>query len=155
MNKFQDSLIANYDIKYLINVLKNDLKNFGVNGAILYLYNKLSGSENFCETLINYDANYIEEDKFDKYVEANKILSDVNLKKISPYNLTVMSLYFDKEAVGLIIFNSSQINNQIYNSLKDQISSALKGSLLLEEIEKSKEILFKKNKSGKINRPYA
>ncbi|MBN2535309.1 MAG: substrate-binding domain-containing protein [Spirochaetales bacterium] len=57
--------------------------------------------------------------------------------------LIVEPLYFRFEQLGLIIFEMSNIENTIYDALRQQLSSALKGAFLMQEIKNHAQLLTK------------
>ncbi|MBN2444234.1 MAG: substrate-binding domain-containing protein, partial [Spirochaetales bacterium] len=60
-------------------------------------------------------------------------------------NWVVMALYFQNEQFGFMFIDSEIPNKNIYNNLRKQISTALKGNQLLKETRKANNLLNEAN----------
>jgi signal transduction histidine kinase len=59
-------------------------------------------------------------------------------------NLLVLSLFFQHEQIGFIVFEMGQRVQKVYEILRHQISSSLKGALLVRGLEEAERALEKK-----------
>jgi signal transduction histidine kinase len=66
------------------------------------------------------------------------------LPKDRRYNLLVLSLFFQHEQIGFIVFEMGQRVQKAYENLRHQISSALKGALLIRGLEQAERSLEEK-----------
>ena len=60
------------------------------------------------------------------------------LPQQGPYNLIVQALYFQNEQIGFSVFEDGPDEGAIYELLRAQISSALKGNLLYQEVQQAR-----------------
>jgi PAS domain S-box-containing protein len=66
---------------------------------------------------------------------SHQLLPDEILPQDKPYTLVVEPLYFREEQIGFIVFEVGPRDGVIYETLRLDISSALKGALLMQRIQ--------------------
>lgn len=66
----------------------------------------------------------------------HRILPEAVLAR-EPYNKLVAPLYFRETQLGFVVFDVGPQQTTIYESLRDQLSSAIRGALLLRELRRA------------------
>ncbi len=80
----------------------------------------------------------------DKYGEAtDTLLPEELLAGNESFRLTAMPLYFQKDRIGIILFGDGPDDGSVYELLRVQISSALKGAFLVAQLRHRSDILSK------------
>ncbi len=78
-------------------------------------------------------------------VKTAEVLSLILNEKSNGINWIIMPLFFHDEHFGLILFEAGQEEGIIYETLRTQISSAIKGAMILEKEKMIGEELIKTN----------
>lgn len=118
----------------LMAVLVNDLPTLGIPRCYLSLYEDPTSPTAWSHLLLAYDE------------QGRRDLGQIDCRFPTPhlmpeglfptsYNLIVEPLYFRDNQLGIVLLEADPWQGTTYHVLRGQISSALKGTLLLEEIE--------------------
>jgi signal transduction histidine kinase/DNA-binding LacI/PurR family transcriptional regulator len=60
------------------------------------------------------------------------------------YNLLVLSLFFQHEQIGFVVFEMGQRVQKVFENLRHQFSSSLRGALLIRGLEEAERVLEEK-----------
>jgi signal transduction histidine kinase len=129
------NLLSTFDVDHLIDVIHQSLPQLGIRSCYLAVYlDKDQVPSNMSRLLLAYDG------KERLNLDQGEILfPSINLipKNIPLLDrrraMAVLPLFFQEDHLGFIILEIGARTGMIYENLRRQISSALKGALLLEE----------------------
>jgi PAS domain S-box-containing protein len=143
LNKIRAELINTFNIDDLMDIIARELPRLGISGCYLSLYDDPVHPLDQSSMVLAYDdlRGRIALD-FDKI---KFFSSDLAPEGILPENrifdLVIQALYFRDEQLGFIMFESGPREGQIYDILREEISSALQGALLVRRVnERSAEL---------------
>ena len=85
--------------------------------------------------MLYYDEKTTKINKKDTVLLSRDLIPDVYLKNNERYFLIMYPLFFQNEQFGFMLFDFNNRNSIIVETLRRQISSAIKGSLLINEIK--------------------
>ena len=138
LRELGQALITTFDIERLADMLAERLPEIGIASCYLALYEK--PSLEFCYLILAYT----EQGRVDLGDEGYRFLSrelvppDL-LPQHRQYSYVVEALYFQHEQIGFVAFEVGPSDRTIYEFLRGQISSALKGALLLQEAQQARQ----------------
>lgn len=159
MYLINQGLLTVDNIEDLQKVLIGELPKLGIKSCFISIYDKKTNENDLAEIIFAY-KNYrkIIIDKNDNLFSVKYLVPDI-LIDIEDYNYVIMSLYFNDEQLGFIIFESDTEITTIYELLVTALSSAIKNIQLNEDLEskanliqKETNILDKKNEKTNISR---
>jgi signal transduction histidine kinase/DNA-binding LacI/PurR family transcriptional regulator len=138
LDEIGQTLLATFDVKELMDVIANELPRLGIKGCYLSLYEGMAGSTDYARLILAYD----ERGRATLPVGGLRFRSEAlaptgMLPEHRPYTLVVELLYFKEELIGFVRFDVDlrQGIDTTYSILRRQISSALKGALLFQQLE--------------------
>jgi DNA-binding LacI/PurR family transcriptional regulator len=142
LRKISNFLITSFDIGKLIEILSKELQEIGIESCFISLYDNpqkpLDGMHlvmNFCrKKLIDVPHNGLK-------MKPGQFIPDDYVQSEESSALIVTALYFCNEPIGILVFDCSKGKEVIYENLRYQLSSALKGALLLQQIKDHDQIL--------------
>jgi DNA-binding LacI/PurR family transcriptional regulator len=141
-------LITTYDIEQLMDLLAEALPQVGIPGCYLSLYERDSSPR--IDGSLPRDARlllaYSEEDRIDigkngRVFPARELVPRDLLPQGHCFVLVAEALNFRAEQLGFVVFEAGPRAGDIYVTLKNQLSSALYGALLLQERARVKNFL--------------
>lgn len=140
--------------KDLIEIVKSELESFGINHFYLVLYDGTENDLAYGTYLMGFKNNTLidlPEDK--KRFPISNLLPEEVLCDMEKYTILIEPLFIAKEHFGYALFEFSYDENFLYETLRGQISNALKGYSLLQERReaesKLKEVLHDLELSNK------
>lgn len=142
------SLNRSHNVETLLRELAAGLLYLQIPRGYLCLYEDQQDPGTFARLLFSYrgpDAQHPEED-LDINLNGRRFLSrqilpDGVLSTEKPYQAFVSSLSFDTERFGHVIFEFNSLIGSLYESVRWQLSGALKGEQLLRSHLRAREIL--------------
>jgi signal transduction histidine kinase/CheY-like chemotaxis protein len=142
LRQISQSLVTAFDVAELADVLARDLPSLGIERCYLSLYENPQEPTDHARLIMAYDEHgcielAAEERTFasDELVPAG-LLSRTELAK--PLSLVAEPLNFREEQIGFVLFGVGPMDGTVYEVLRGQISSALKGALLLGETREAR-----------------
>ncbi|MBN2544189.1 MAG: substrate-binding domain-containing protein, partial [Spirochaetes bacterium] len=142
LSEIEKELITIFDKNILMNEISKKLPLLGIKLCFLSLYEE----KIIPSVWSNLILAYIEEKKIDLQNDAIRfptidLIPTQFLKEEKKFNIVIMPLYFQQEQLGFVIFEIGPKNGNIYERLRSILSSSIKGSILVKEIEqRSKEL---------------
>lgn len=141
-------LITTFNLKKLSTVLSEGLKSLGFPGFHLVLYDKIFKYK-FPDPVpdkVRLVLAFSENDYFDFKEDSidfssKEIIPEVYYPKNRSFRLALAPLHFDKNHMGYVILEAGPVEKSMYGAIVEQLSSALMGSLLMEERERTEEFL--------------
>lgn len=125
-------LISSFNMQDIINRITYRIPELGINTFYIIFYDKNTSSLN-ANLVIGYN------DGKTYYKRLNFPLKELIPKEILPerrYTFIINPLYFQENQFGYAIFEYGPKRGIVYEILRSQISSAIEGAILFEEINK-------------------
>lgn len=154
-------LITTFNIKELMQVISKEVPRLGIEKCYIALYPKNSQtSRGLSWKLPETSELVLAFDEMGKIRNTSDVFTfnTINLlpaavkKKLQRHTLLLMPLFFGEEQFGFIIYNFGPKEEIIYETLRIQISSALKGALLMNDrISAEEELKIALTKLESIN----
>lgn len=136
------SLLATNDIDALMEISFETFRNFDIQSCFIVLYDQKTRESEFSSIKLAYDQHgLISLDPKTQHYLSKKLVPSHLIPHKRRYAWVVEALYFQREQLGFVIFEIGPKNGTIYAELRRQLSSALKGALLLQEREQAEEAL--------------
>ena len=141
LRQISQSLVATFDVAELTSVLARDLPKLGIKCCYLSLYDNPEEPTATSSLVLAYDEN----GRFELPASGNSFPSHrLALTEVSglrspdkPCSLVLEPLTFREEQIGFVLFEVGPRDGTIYEVLRGQISSSLKGALLFDETRKA------------------
>ncbi len=151
LSEVSQRLITTFEITELMNVIAREVPRLGIPSAYISLYMKkkliFEGSRwripPYSELVLGFDRdNRVMLDTGKKRFKTKLLVPSDLLIKGNRWTLILMPLFFREEQLGFILFELGPREEIIYETLRTQISSALKGaSLFQSHIETENELI--------------
>lgn len=129
------AIASAFDLKQLLDVIRNELVALGINNLWLSLYRNpmLSLREYSCILIMSNGSRVINEPiNFEKC----KIAPDGSIPLCTPGSFLVVPLFFRNEQIGFMTLLVDECRDGlVYETLRQHISSALKGALLMKKVQ--------------------
>ncbi|MFZ5919214.1 MAG: substrate-binding domain-containing protein [Chloroflexota bacterium] len=137
LRQISQALVTAFDVTELVDVLARDLPRLGIECCYLSLYEDPQNPTGRSRSILGCDARGRIEWKPDERSFPSDQLAPVDISDLHrpgrPYSWVVEPLYFREEPLGFALFEVGPKDGTIYEVLRGQISSSLKGALLLDE----------------------
>lgn len=133
--EISQTLVTTFDTTELMDMLSRELPRLDIPRAFISLYEQPDQPLNHLRLMMGYDENG-RTDQSGVLYPTSRLLPEHLLPAERPYNLVVEPLYFQEQQQGLAIFETGPWEGSVYDVLRGQISSALKGAqLFLQNIQ--------------------
>jgi diguanylate cyclase (GGDEF)-like protein len=137
LRELGQSLITTFDVARLADILAERLPVIGIASCYLALYE--NSSLESCLLILAYtEQGRVDLGSAGRRFPSHELVPADFLPQHRQYSYVVEPLYFEHEQIGFAIFEVGPHDGAIYELLRSQISSALKGALLLQEATKAK-----------------
>ena len=132
------ALITTFDTTGLADMLAERLPPIGIASCYLALYEK--PSLEFCRLILAYtERGRVDLGTEGLHFPSCEVVPPDMLPNHRQYSYVVEPLFFQHEQIGFAVFEVGPRNGAIYELLRAQISSALKGALLLKEAQQARQ----------------
>jgi signal transduction histidine kinase/FixJ family two-component response regulator len=142
LRQISQSLVAAFDVAELADTLARDLPSLGIECCYLSLYEDPKRPTDRARLIMAYDGQGRIELAQDGQTYSSEHLVPTDLlsrtKPVKPYSMIAVPLYFREEQIGFALFGVGPIDGTVYEVLRGQISSALKGALLFGETREAR-----------------
>ena len=150
LNEIGTALATNFDVNDLADILARELPRLGISRGYLSLYENPQPYQypqpapQWSRLVLAYDeeapagSQRVELEAGGRRFLSRQLVPPEFLPQQGPYNLMVQALYFQNEQIGFAVFEVGPDDGAIYELLRAQISSALKGDLLLQEAQQAR-----------------
>ncbi len=131
------ALISTFDVVSLVDAVAEQFPRLAISSCYLSLY---KGSPERAELLLAFDARraYLRQPRRPQF--PSRELMPEAMRADEPRVFVVEDLFFQQDQLGFVLFEYGPREGLIYEALRDQISAALKGALLVQEvIDKDRE----------------
>jgi len=150
LNEIGTALATNFDLNDLTDILARELPRLGISRGYLSLYENPQpyrypqSAPEYSRLVLAYDhenpagASRVELEPGGRRFPSRQLVPEGILPQQGPYNLVVHALYFQNEQIGFAVFGAGARDGATYELLRTQISSTLKGALLLQEAQRAR-----------------
>jgi len=150
LNEIATALATNFDLNNLADILARELPRLGISRGYLALYEDLQSYRypqsvpEWSRLVLAYDQAHsngsprVELESGGRRFLSRQLVPPGFLPPQEPFNLIVQALYFQNEQIGFAVFEDGPDEGVIYELLRAQISSALKGDLLFQEAQQAR-----------------
>jgi len=144
LREIGQALITTFDVTELVDGMARELPQLGILSCYLSLYEGQEVPAERSRLILAYD----EKGRVELEAGGRRFLS----RQLAPagllphgkrYTMMVEPLYFQEDRLGVVLFEVGPQEGSVYETLRGQISSALKGALLLQERRRAEEALEK------------
>ena len=146
LREIESTLLTTFSVSILMDILAKQLPRLEIPGFYLALYDDLQengehGDNDRARLVLAYGkSGFNSEGRMKLDQGGNHLLSRQLLpESFFPdhrFSFIIEPLNFQESHLGYAIFEVGQLNGVIYDSLRGQISSALQGALLIEQVQK-------------------
>jgi len=155
LNQIGITLATNFDINDLTDILARELPRLGISRGYLSLYEQPQPyrypqpAPQWSRLVLAFDeeapagSQRVELEAGGRRFPSRQLVPPEILPQQEQYNLIVHALYFQNEQLGFAAFDMGPRDGAIYELLRPQISSALKGALLLQEAQQARQLAEK------------
>jgi len=135
------ALLTTFDIKHLTDVLVERLPALGIPSMYLVTYEQPTDAEvpEYARLMLAYTDQgraEIEQDGF--RFATQQVIPQNYLPQGRRYSLVVEPLYFQDKSLGYVVFEIGPHDSNIYELLRNNLSSALQGAMLFQEIQQAR-----------------
>lgn len=142
LRQISQALVTTFDVEDLANVLARDLPRLGIERCYLSLYENPQEPTGQARLILAFDERGRVDAKLDaRTFPADQLIPPTLLERQEvdkPYSLVLQPLYFQEEQIGFVLFEVGPMDGSIYEVLRGQVSSSLKGALLFDETRKAR-----------------
>jgi signal transduction histidine kinase/DNA-binding LacI/PurR family transcriptional regulator len=138
-------LNSTFDLSQLVDILADGMQPLGIPGCYLALYEDphpyqyLQPAPEWSRLILAYDENrQIPLEPGGTRFPTHQILPEGMWPDHRRYTMILQALYFQDTQVGFVLFEVGPQNWPMYNVLRAQISSALQGGLLFQEVQQAR-----------------
>jgi signal transduction histidine kinase/DNA-binding LacI/PurR family transcriptional regulator len=134
------SLIGTFDMAKLREILAKQLPALGIPSCYLSLYENPKTPTERARLILAYDQDKLIELDDERFPSSHLVPRRL-LASRKRYTMIVTSLYFEESQLGVALFEMGPADGATYGTLRGQISSALRGALLLQERQRAEQAL--------------
>jgi signal transduction histidine kinase/DNA-binding LacI/PurR family transcriptional regulator/AraC-like DNA-binding protein/DNA-binding response OmpR family regulator len=142
LRQISQALVTTFDIAELAEVLARDLPRLGIECCYLSLYENPQEPSAGARLILAYDAHGRVELETVAHSFPPERVAPIDLlgrhSLAMPCSLVVEPLYFRDEQIGFALFGVGPKDGAVYEVLRGQISSSLKGALQFDEIRQAR-----------------
>ncbi|MBN2103623.1 substrate-binding domain-containing protein [bacterium] len=149
LSQFNASLVTTYKIPDIVEIITEELLRLNIKSCYLVLYDETENKvpSDWSRLILAYD----EYERKDLGINglrftSKQLLPDNILPRNTHYALAVFPLFVQETQLGYILFEIEREVRRIYETIRYQISSALKGALFLQERQRTAKELARSNK---------
>ncbi len=142
LRQIGQKLITSFDVDSVLDTLVEELPHLGIQGCYLCLYEDPASPSEWAQLVLAYDERgRIQLAEEERRFPAPQLMPDGLLAYDKWDTLLVEPLYFREEQIGFVLFKPGTASRKIFGTLREQISSALKGALLLRDQKRAERAL--------------
>jgi DNA-binding LacI/PurR family transcriptional regulator/anti-anti-sigma regulatory factor len=142
LQKIGQALITIYDVEELMDVIARELPRLGIPSSYISLCEKQEMPPRECRLILAYDEDgRIGLEPGGRRLPCQELVPEGMLPQDRCYSMVVEPLYFRDDQLGFALLEAGPRDGTVYEVLREQISSALRGALLLRERERAEAAL--------------
>ncbi len=136
LSEIAQKLITSFNLKDLTDIMAGEFPLFGISKCYLALYEAPLKPTEWSRILLAYDENGRIKIAPEGLRFSSKMLLPEGLLNLDKrFSMIVEPLYFREDQLGFVLFESNPQNGKVFDLLRVQLSSALKGALLVNNLE--------------------
>lgn len=133
------SLLTTFDVHQLCDVLFEHLPGLGIPSAFLVLYEDSAGPQMFSRLMLAYTEQGrtllpLDGSRF----PTRQLVPPEYLPQSRRYSLVVEPLFFQEKSIGYAVFEIGPRDGDVYEMVRGNLSSAIQGALLFQEIQQAR-----------------
>lgn len=133
------ALLTTFDIHQLGDVLADHLPGLKIPSAFLVLYEDPNNPLTFSRLMMAYtERGRAPLDADGWHFATHELVPADFLPQGRRYSLVVEPLHFQRMSIGYMIFEIGPRNGDVYELVRDHLSSAIQGALLFQEIQQAR-----------------
>ena len=140
LSETNEAVITTFDISALTNSVADQLPRLGIPSCYLALFEESACIERARLIMAHDEKTTVSAELVGRVYDAKHLVPEGRLFSDFRSSYIVAPLFFKHQRLGFTIFEMGPRQGIIYEALRDQISAALKGAMLVQEvIEKDRE----------------
>ena len=135
-------LITTFDVDGLMDVLAEELPRLGMTSCYLSLYEDPNTPDGEASLILGYNGHDrlpLPPEKL-RFPAQQLVPHSVSPMK-SGQNFVIEALFFGEQQIGFVLFGNGPRDGKLYQILRAEISSALQGALLVQELQQYRDHL--------------
>ena len=141
LREMNRALLTTFDIQQLIGVLVERLPGLGIPSVFLVLYEPGTEAEvpKQARLMLAYtDNKQAALEPGGRLFSTRQLVPPDFLPRNRRYSLVAEPLYFQEKPLGYVVFEIGPYNGNVYELLRNNLSSALQGALLFQESQQAR-----------------
>jgi PAS domain S-box-containing protein len=136
LEQISGALIATFDMRDLTDVVAHGLPPLSIQSCYISLFDGQETPPEWSELILAYDRTKDAKARYprERFL-ARELVPNGTLPQDRRYDIVVEPLYFKDSQLGLALFEMGPREGHIYERLRSQVSSALQGALLFQQLE--------------------
>jgi signal transduction histidine kinase/DNA-binding LacI/PurR family transcriptional regulator len=131
------ALITSFDLAKLMDVIAHELPQLGIRRCYLSLYTNPQAPAEQARLILAYDEHgRVALPPGGRVFPSRDLLPGELWHPDRSHNLVIEALFFQEQQLGFVLFEADSRESWIYETLRGQLSSSLKGALLVEQEER-------------------
>jgi GAF domain-containing protein len=137
LDEVGQALSTTFDVAELTNVLAKALPRLGIRGSYLSVYENPKSPAEWSRLILAYDERgRIELEANGRRFRSRQLVPEGLLPIDRRYSMIVEPLYFREDQLGFLLSEAGAGEEKVPETLRGQISSALKGARLVQQVER-------------------
>lgn len=141
LREISRTLLTTFDVQQLTDVLVQKLPPLGIPSVYLVTYEQPTDAEvpeHACLMLAYTDKQRADIEKGGLRFSTQQFIPRDYLPQGRQFSLVVEPLYFQDKSLGYVVFEIGPQDGNIYELLRNNLSSALQGAMLFQEIQQAR-----------------
>ncbi len=134
LRKTGEALFTTLDVESVMRAVVEQLPRLRIRSAFLALYEGDASPEQACRLVLRYDGEQHPLAHEPVIYPARQLIPAGTLPEHRRFTYVVEPLFFEREQLGFVFFEMGPRRGVVYETLRDQIGSALKGALLVQQV---------------------
>jgi PAS domain S-box-containing protein len=144
LREIGQTLITTLDVEELLGVLTEELPRLGIPSCYLSLYKDPKRPADWSRLILAYgEEGRVEPGAAGQHFPSQQLVPGEMWPQDRRYIFMAEALYFREDQIGFALFEAGPREGSVYEALRAELSSALKGALLLQERKQAEETLAK------------
>jgi serine phosphatase RsbU (regulator of sigma subunit) len=130
LRRIGEGLLTSLDTERIMDLLAQELEGLGIESCHIALFEKDRRTET-AELVLAWKARTPHAPSIARRIPSGRLLPDNTRTGERPSNLIVEPLYFEHEELGYAVFEMGPVDGTVYETLREQTSSAIKRARLV------------------------
>lgn len=134
LRKTGEALFTTLDVESVMRAVADQLPRLRIRSAFLALYEGDASPDQACRLVLSFDGDRRQPPTESVVYPARQLIPPGTLPEHRRFTYVVEPLFFEREQLGFVFFEMGPRRGVVYETLRDQIGSALKGALLVRQV---------------------